>query len=157
MRAWPLVVLMLGCGAAAPRVDGPRGGSENEPDPEQCTATLRIESLGERAEPGSEVEIPFSRLTAVRHCERSGTEELVTGEERGICAPAAGSGRTVARVSCWWAGETSETVLVRVEETLVVRRVETVDERVHGEPAELGAIGLPEHSRLVPLTEAGVE
>lgn len=157
MRAWPLVVLMLGCGAATSRGTASIGPGEAEPEPEQCTATLRIESLEERAEAGSDVAIPFARLTAVRHCERSGTEELLTGEERGICTPAAGGGRVVARVSCWWAGSTSETVLVRVEQALVVRRLETVDERASGDPEELGAIGLPENSRLVPLAEAGVD
>jgi hypothetical protein len=155
MRVWLALVLAWGgCGAASPRGTAMSAGGEVEPDPEQCTATLRIESLEDRADAEGDVEIPHSRITAVRHCERSGSSELVVGDERGICT-AADAGSAVARVSCWWAGATSEIVLVRVEDALVVRRVETLDERVSGAPEELGAIGVPENSRLVPLHASG--
>jgi len=166
MRDLIAVALLVAGGAVAGSAGGCGGGTshtstlhgaadaEETPEPEQCTATLRIEPLEERTEPGEDVAIPFARITAVRHCERSGSSHLVTGDERGICTAAA-AGSAVARVSCWWAGRTSETLLVHVAQTLVVRRAETVDEHVRGEPEELGALGLPENSRLVPLSRAG--
>ncbi len=152
--AFPIVLGLMGCGATATSTRAAGSSGEDTPPAEQCTATLRIEPLDERTEPGEDVAIPFARITAVRHCERSGSSRLVTGDERGICT-AASAGSAVARVSCWWAGRTSETVLVQVDRTLVVRRLETVDERVRGEPEELGALGLPENSVLVPLARAG--
>ncbi len=149
------LAVLGGCTSAIPRPVVTGGGGDVEVEPEECTATLRIESLPDRVvDPGSEVAIPFALVTAVRHCERSGSSELVVGEQQGICQRAT-PGRSVARVSCWWAGRTSEIVLVEVGETLVVRRVETERERVSSEPEELGALGLPENSHLVSLEEAG--
>lgn len=158
-RVFIAAFTLAGCAhdrEGGPTLHGTAGsGGETELEPEQCTATLRIESLEERPDTaGSDVAIPFSAVTAVRHCERSGTSELAVGEERGICTRAA-AGSAIARVSCWWAGATSEIVLVRDEQALVVRRVETSGERVRGDVASLGALGLPENSRLVALENAG--
>lgn len=153
VRRTLLVLTLLGCGASAPSTGGATSGGE-EAAPEECTATLRIESI-EEAAADEAIEIPRARITAVRHCERSGSSTLAVGTEDGVCTRAASGGDVIAHVSCWWAGAGSEIELVRLGESLVVRRVAVDEMTGPGPAAELGAIGLPEHSELVPLSAAG--
>ena len=154
MRGLALVMVSLGCAAPDPGPAATSAGGETA-EAEECAATLRIETFDE-AEAGEDVEIPRARLTAVRHCERSGSSTLPVGIETGICTPAAPSrSGVVARVSCWWAGGGTEVELVRRGDSLVIVRTEVDELRGPATPSELGAIGLPENSELVPLSAAG--
>jgi hypothetical protein len=154
MRGLLAVLVSLGCAAPDAGPGATSAGGE-APEAEECAATLRVETFDE-ADEGEEIEIPRARLTAVRHCERSGSSTLPVGVETGICTPAAPSRPgVVARVSCWWAGGGTEVELVRRGDSLVIVRTAVDELRGPAAPSELGAIGLPEHSELVPLSAAG--
>lgn len=155
MNRLALVSLFLvACGAepSGPSGEGTSGGET--PPPEQCTATLRVESMDEADASG--MEMPRARITAVRHCERSGSTTLEVGVETGICSPAGVYGEgVVAHVTCWWAGAGSEIELVRRGDTLVIRKTAVDEMTGPAAPEELGGLGLPENCDLVPLSDAG--
>jgi len=153
MRGLALVLVSLGCAGPDSGPAATSAGGET-PDAEECAATLRVETFDE-AETGEDVELPRARITAVRHCERSGSSTLPVGVETGICMPAATGPGVVARVSCWWAGGGTEVELVRRGDSLVIVRTPVDELRGPASPSELGAIGLPENSELVPLSAAG--
>jgi hypothetical protein len=153
MRGLLTVLVSLGCAAAGPGPGTTSAGGESA-EAEECVAPLRVETF-EAADEGEEVEVPRARLTAVRHCERSGSSTLPVGIETGICTPAAPGPGVVARVSCWWAGGGTEVELVRRGDSLVIVRTAVDELRGPATPSELGAIGLPENSELVPLSAAG--